>query len=97
MFSLRLTAKNCICCGICEDVCAPHAIALRTTHTKTVEGKSLTYHLLVSVTNAERGREVAGTFPYLRDAALCDGCARCVVECLAEALELQAISSTATV
>ncbi len=89
MYSLRLNGRACICCGICMDVCGPRAIALRTKFARTIEGSRATYLLLQSLQNRELPPTPMGTFPYLRDAALCDGCCRCVTECPTMALELR--------
>ena len=89
MFNLRLNAKACMSCGICMDVCAPRAIAMRTKSVRSVEGNHLTYLGLRSQANPEAATAALETFPYMRAAALCDGCRRCVAECPAAALELR--------
>jgi ferredoxin len=89
MFSLRLTGRECISCGICMDVCAPKAISMRTKWPRTPEGSRLTYLHLQSDRNREVVTMAMGTFPYLALPALCDGCARCTAECPTQALELR--------
>jgi ferredoxin len=89
MFSLRLNGKECVGCGICVDVCAPRAIEMRTKSPRRIEGSRLTYLRLESRHNRELATAEMGTYPYLRFAALCDGCARCVTECPISALELR--------
>ena len=89
MFRLKLNAKSCISCGICMDVCTPHAIAMGTSISKSVEGRNLTNLYLTTEDNVEKLPEQMMTFPYLAYPQLCDGCANCVNECPVTALELQ--------
>ncbi len=65
MWSLELEAGQCLCCGICVDVCVPRALALRTTRTRGVDGT----------------RQAKEGFPCLADAGACDGCLACVDQC----------------
>jgi ferredoxin len=53
MFKLRLEARQCLCCGICMDVCLPRAIDMHSYRTRGVEGELLTYVMLDSRTNTE--------------------------------------------
>lgn len=89
MFNLKLNAKNCISCGICMDVCTPHAIAMGTNFSKSIEGKNLTNLYLNTKGNIEKLPEQMMTFPYLAYQKRCDGCTDCVNECPVAALELQ--------
>lgn len=88
MFRLRLQAKKCLSCGICQDVCRPLAIGMRTDTGRSVEGSFLSYLLLDSRANRERPPSPMATFPYLAEPDACDGCRECVVQCPVGALEL---------
>lgn len=88
MFQLKLDGQLCISCGICMDVCAPKAIAMRLHRAANAEGSARTYLFLQSSRNAERQPEKMMTFPYLAEPARCNGCAACVRECPVSALEL---------
>ncbi|MBI2214780.1 MAG: 4Fe-4S binding protein [Acidobacteria bacterium] len=83
MFRIVLQAKVCVSCGICVDVCRPVALGLRTFRNNGVEGARLSASLPVAE---------MGTFPYMRDAARCDGCMLCVNECPVEALSMTSIA-----
>lgn len=87
MFRLRLAASLCVSCGICQDVCAPCAIAMRVHRAGRVEG-TVRAHLLLASHGAERPPETMGTFPYLARPERCDGCGACVRECPVGALAL---------
>ena len=76
MFELTLANRQCASCGICEDVCAPGAIAMEPWRGLGVEGT--------------RGTGTMGTFPYLANAEKCDGCGECVTQCPAEAMAIVA-------
>lgn len=89
MYSIRLNGKECFCCGVCVDVCARRAIAMRTKVTRRIEGSRLTYLRLQSSGNREVAMAEMGTFPYLRFPELCDGCALCATQCPVTALELR--------
>ena len=87
MFKLRLDARQCLCCGICMDVCLPGAIALRPYRTRGLSG-GFSYLLLNSENNPEAPPEAMMTFPYMAYGQACDGCRRCVTECPTGALVL---------
>jgi ferredoxin len=89
MFKLRLTAKQCICCGICMDVCDVKAIDMRAYGRRPIEGEILAYLALRNANNPENNAAPRHSFPYLAHANLCDGCEACVRECPVCALELQ--------
>jgi ferredoxin len=89
MYSIQLNGKQCFCCGICLDVCARGAIAMRTKVTGRIEGNRLSYLRLRSPRNREVATAEMGTFPYLRFPELCDGCALCATQCPVTALELR--------
>jgi ferredoxin len=93
MYSLRLLAKGCISCGICMDVCNPGAISMRTTTSRTPEGRVLTHRFLESRDPEERVSEQMMTFPYLARPVLCDGCAACQEQCPVNALLLETTGS----
>ena len=89
MFKLRVDVKQCVSCGICMDVCMPRAISMRTSVSRTVEGKLLT-HLHASLDRTmEAVVESAMTFPYLAIPDQCDGCSDCVQGCPTLALQLE--------
>ncbi|HVB97840.1 MAG TPA: 4Fe-4S dicluster domain-containing protein [Candidatus Dormibacteraeota bacterium] len=88
MFRLKLKGKECLACGICMDVCHRHAIALRPAKATPVEGDALTFLLLRTPRNFETPLQPKGTFPYLAQPELCDGCGDCVKECPTGALLL---------
>lgn len=89
MFSIRLLAKDCISCGICMDVCVPKAIAMRTTWSRSPEGKAFTYRFLDSRDLEELIPVQMMTFPYLAHPELCDGCETCVDQCPVDSLKLE--------
>jgi Pyruvate/2-oxoacid:ferredoxin oxidoreductase delta subunit len=89
MFKLRLEARQCLCCGICMDVCTPRAIAMRSYKKFGLEGPTLSYLVLNSGGNAELPPSVMSTFPYMAEADRCDGYMLCVSECPTSALDLR--------
>jgi len=95
MYRLRLTASLCVSCGICQDVCAPDAIAMRVHGAANVEGSVQAHLLLPASRGAERPPEPMGTFPYLARPERCDGCDACVRECPVGALTLFAAQAPA--
>lgn len=93
MYELRLTAKQCISCAICADVCQPLALDMRSWNARwTVEGPVLTVLGLRSARNAEAPLARMATFPYMAKAERCDGCMECVRQCPVEALEIAMIA-----
>lgn len=110
MYHLKLAARQCISCGICMDVCAPRAIALRPHAARRVEGPALAYPYVGSAAGLAAGSGVGpavgaghraqrpaappGIFPYLAAPARCDGCAACVRQCPAAALTLEMSSES---
>lgn len=88
MLKLRLQAKTCLSCGVCQDVCAPLAVRMRAASGRSVEGAVLSYLLLETPWNRERRPEPMETFPYLAQPHDCTGCRECVVQCPVGALEL---------
>lgn len=97
MYRLRLTASLCVSCGICQDICAPGAIAMRVHRAGRIEGSVRAYLLLPGSDGAERPPEAMGTFPYLAHPECCDGCDACVKECPVSALTLLAAQAPAGV
>lgn len=91
MFSLKLEGKECIACGICMDVCKPHAIGMRLNKSRSVEGDTLTFVLLETLHNWEMPPQPKMTFPYLAQPEFCDGCGDCVKECPISALVLAVV------
>ena len=89
MFNLKLKSKNCISCGICMDVCKPHAIEMRLNSSDKIEGDNLAYIFLHCKDNIEVLPTQTMTFPFLAFPKLCDGCRDCVAQCPAVALDLQ--------
>ncbi len=89
MYSLQLNARKCICCGICFDACDRQALGMRLWKARSIEGVVLSYAFLGSRGNREPAPLQTETFPYLQHAERCDGCAACVRECPAAALDLQ--------
>jgi ferredoxin len=74
MYELRLNSKQCICCGICMDVCRPAAIRMRFWRGKRVEGDSIPVEAM--------------SFPYLARVERCDGCMECAKQCPVSALTI---------
>lgn len=97
MYRLRLAASLCVSCGICQDVCAPGAIAMRAHRAARVEGGVQAHLLLPGSVGAERAPVAMGTFPYLARPERCDGCDACVRECPVSALTLLAAQAPAGV
>jgi len=87
MVKLILRARDCISCGICMDVCAPGALEMRAFRRIGVEG---------APRSASDPVAEMGTFPFLQDAGLCDGCLLCVEQCPVEALSLVRASGVET-
>jgi len=87
MFTLELNARQCLCCGICMDVCRPGALRMRTWRGRTVEGPRLP-----GEANGQSGevRAAPMTFPYLAHPERCDGCGECVAQCPVTVLTLAA-------
>jgi len=84
VFQLKLDGRLCVSCGICMDVCAPRAIAMRVHRAAKVEGDAPSRNR----GNAERRPQAMMTFPYLASPEKCNGCGVCVRECPVNALEL---------
>lgn len=89
MFRLRLDARQCLCCAICMDVCAPQAIGMRPFKKEALEGPFLCYLALNSDRNIETPPGALATFPFMANTPSCDGCRLCVNECPTNALELR--------
>lgn len=87
-YELRVEAKQCVCCGICMDVCQPGAMGMRRWNSRTVEGAHLSYLRLRTKRNPEIPPAGMMTFPYLARPERCDGCMDCVQECPVTALSL---------
>ncbi len=88
MFRLRFEARQCLCCGICMDVCLPRAIDMHSYRRRGVEGDVLTYVMLDSQNNVEIPQREKTAFPFMAKAHVCDGCIQCVNECPTSALKL---------
>lgn len=71
------------------DVCPPKAIDMRVNKGKTIEGSNLVYLEFNQVNNKESFPEQMMTFPYMSNAALCDGCMICVKECPTLAIDIE--------
>lgn len=76
MFELKLNARQCICCGICMDVCRPAAISMRLWRGRRVEGNLVATEAM--------------SFPYLAQPVRCDGCMECANQCPVSALSVSA-------
>lgn len=87
MFQINVSGRDCICCGICMDVCSPRAIAMKTHKARTVEGAP-SYPALGGPANPERAPEPMMTVPYLAAPERCDGCGQCQAQCPTDALTL---------
>ena len=94
MNRLRLNGKQCLACGICMDVCQRQAIAMRLARSRPVEGDALTFLLLQTAHNAEMPPQPKGTFPYLAQPELCDGCGDCIAQCPTGALLLAVVEGS---
>ncbi len=79
MWQLELNAGQCLCCGICVDICAPRALALRRIRTCVIDGRG----------------DAKESFPYLANPGACDGCSVCVVECPVAVMRIVAASESA--
>jgi len=88
MYRIKLNAKQCICCGICMDVCSPQVIAMRFHTLNRFQGENLTYVKLHSLNAPEQPPMEMMTFPYFIRPDQCDGCRLCVTECPVQAIEL---------
>jgi ferredoxin len=88
MYKLKLSAKDCISCGICMDVCLPKAIAMRIHKGKTIEGVYLSCLELNGAKKKESVFEQMMTFPFMANVDNCDGCMDCVKECPTNAIEI---------
>ena len=83
MYELALNAGQCLCCGICADVCTPRALGLRPWRGRTVESRFGAPPAFAGAPVA-----VAETFPFMADRARCDGWLDCVNECPRSVLQL---------
>ena len=83
MYELALNARQCLCCGICADVCTPRALGLRPWRGRTVERR-----LLAAPALAAAPAVVAESFPFMAAGARCDGGLDCVNECPVSVLQL---------
>ncbi len=88
MFALRLNTRACISCGICMDVCAPRAIAMRTAGRKRVEGTCLVLQHMCTFGEPRLEDITFMTYPYLAIQEGCDGCSICVQQCPVSALKI---------
>ncbi|MDP3683102.1 MAG: 4Fe-4S binding protein [Ignavibacteria bacterium] len=88
MYKLKLTAKECISCGICMDVCLPKAIDMRVHRGNNIEGNTLFYLALNGNSNQVQVSEQMMTFPFMVNAKLCDGCMECAEECPTNAIKI---------
>lgn len=88
MFRLRLQARTCLSCGVCEDVCVPDAIRMHTADGRRVEGPLLSYLLLNGPANEEHPPSAMAAFPFLASPSSCNGCHECIEQCPVGALEL---------
>jgi len=85
VYELALNARQCLCCGICADVCTPRALRLRPWRGRTVERRHVAAPVLAGAAAA-----VAEGFPIMPDGAQCDGCFDCINECPVSVLQLVA-------
>ena len=76
MYRLKLDRRQCLCCGICADVCPLTLIVLRVYSGTGVEGR------LVAASQPKQ------SYPDAVEDIRCDGCGVCARECPAEALTI---------
>lgn len=85
---LKLHAKDCLCCGICMDVCKPRAIEMKIAPEGSIAGTHLSYLTLDRKANREKPKEPWTSYPFLASPSACDECMKCILECPSSALEL---------
>lgn len=92
MYKLKLNSSDCISCGICQDVCLPKAIGMRTHKGKTIEGKMLIIPD-IEVESIDYTTDNLMTFPFMEKDSLCDGCLDCVKECPTSAINILVVTT----